>query len=174
MPSAGWTFGSGCTICAGVAREQVRPFTGCRAPAEDCRCIICTRQPPSLKALAFHTYFTLVRNIERFQLTRHVTYSQYRAACGSGRVDIEQLLPPEYPNVTNIHTFTSCPHRPSHTICTPLQAWIYAATRRFESRGEALAALCTDMNLYWCVVCDKPLFFRVACQFHREQGDDVQ
>ena len=45
MPSAGWTFGSGCTICAGAAREQVRPFTGCLAPAEACRCIICTRQP---------------------------------------------------------------------------------------------------------------------------------
>ena len=174
VPSAGWTFSSGCTICAGVAREQVRPFTGCLAPAEACGCIICTRQPPSLKALAFHTYFTLVRNIEQFKLTRHVTYSQYRAACVSGRVDIERLLPPEFPNVTLIHTFMSCRCRPSHTTSSPRQAWICAATRRFESREEAVAALCTDRNLYWRGVCDKLLFFRVACQFHGEQGYDVQ
>ena len=45
VPSAGWTFSSGCTTCAGVAREQVRPFTGCLPPAEACGCNFCTRRP---------------------------------------------------------------------------------------------------------------------------------
>ena len=173
VTSAGWTFSSGCTIYSGVAREQVRPFTGCLAPAETCSCNICTKRPPSLKAHAFDTYFTLVRNIEQFTLTRHVTYSQYRAACSSGRVDIEQLLPPEFPAVTLLHTSPSCPSRRSHATCSPGQTWICAATRRFESREEEVAALCTERNLYWCIVCDKPLFFRVDCPFHRQQGDDV-
>ena len=140
-PSAGWNFCSGCTICAGVAREQGRPFTGCLAPAEACGCNICTRRLPSLKALAFHTYFALVRNIEQFKPTRHVTYSHYRAPCGSGLFDIERLLPHEFPNVNLIHTFTSCPCLPTHTTCSPGQAWICAVTRRLESHGEAVAAL---------------------------------
>ena len=117
VPSAGWTYSSGCTICCGVARVQVRPFTGCLAPAEACSCTICTRRPPSLKALAFHSYFALVRNIEQFRLTRRVRYSQYRAAYCSGRVDIAQLLPPDFPAITLIHTFTSCPSRPPHSTC---------------------------------------------------------
>ena len=89
VPSAGWTFSSACTACSAMARDQVRPLTGCLAPDEACRCNICTRRPPSLRALTFHSYFTLVLNIKQFRLTRHVTYSQYRAACSSGRVDID-------------------------------------------------------------------------------------
>ena len=45
--SARWTFRPGCSICNATARDQVRPFIGCLAPAEACRCIICTRRPPS-------------------------------------------------------------------------------------------------------------------------------
>ena len=102
----------------------------------------------------FQCLFNLVHNIERFKLTRHVTYSQYRAACGSGRIDIAQLIPPEFPVVTLLHTFTKCPNRPSHTSCSHGQAWIWAATRSFESREEAFAALCSDRNIYLCSVCD--------------------
>ena len=46
VPSVGWTFSSGCSICSAAARDQVRPFTGCLAPAEACHRIICTRRPP--------------------------------------------------------------------------------------------------------------------------------
>ena len=45
VPSAGWTFSSGCTIYSGVGRVQIRPFTVCLAPAEACSCNICTRRP---------------------------------------------------------------------------------------------------------------------------------
>ena len=160
VPSVGWSFGSGCTICSALAREQVRPLSGCLAPDETCGCNICTRQPPSLKALAFNAYFTLMLNIERFQLTRHVNFSHYRGACSSGRVDIEQLLPPEFPSITVLYTFSCCPSLPSHATCSPGQAWIAAATRQFASREEAVAAIYADKSHYWCSVCDKPLFLK--------------
>ena len=64
VPSVGWSYGSGCAICRDTTRQQIRHLTGCLAPAESCRCNICVRQPPSLKALAFHAHFTLVLNIE--------------------------------------------------------------------------------------------------------------
>ena len=64
VPSVGWSHGSGCAICRDTTRQQIRHLTGCLAPAESCRCNICVRQPPSLKALAFHAHFTLVLNIE--------------------------------------------------------------------------------------------------------------
>ena len=148
VPSFGWTFSSGCGICEAAARPQVLPFNGCLAPAEVCRCNICTRCPPSLKALAFNAYFTLVRNIVRFRLSQHDTYPLYRAACGSGRVDIAQLIPPEYPDINLLYTFTDSPTRPSHTDCYPGRAWLCAAHRTFQSCEEAVPALCADRNFY--------------------------
>ena len=61
VPSVGWTFSSGCSIFDAAARDQIRPFTGCLAPAEACRCNICTRRPPSLKALAFKAFYSGTR-----------------------------------------------------------------------------------------------------------------
>ena len=66
-----------------MARDQVLPLTCRSAPDKACNRNICTRRPPSLKTLAFHAQFTLVRNIEQFRPTRQVTYSQYRASCTS-------------------------------------------------------------------------------------------
>ena len=60
IPSAGWFFASGSPICMGLARAQVRCLTGCLAPVEACNSTICTRQPPSLRDLAFQSYYTLV------------------------------------------------------------------------------------------------------------------
>ncbi len=80
----------------GLARAQVRPFTGCLTPDEACGFTICTRQPPSLRNLAFNSHYTVVLNIERFELTWHVTFSQFRATYDLGRVEIERLLPPEF------------------------------------------------------------------------------
>ena len=172
-PIVGWTFSSGCSICEIATRPQVLPFTACQGAAGACHCNICARQPPSLKALAFNAYFTLVRNIEQFQLSRHVTYSQYRAACGLGRVDIEQLIPPEFPDINLLYTFTDSPTRPSHTDCSPGRAWLCASHRTFGSREEAVATLCAERHIYWCSVCDKALFFRVDCPFHGQDGDEL-
>ena len=68
VPSAGWFFASGCPTCMGLARAQFRLLTGCLAPDEACDCTICMRQPPSLRDLAFYSYYTLVLNIERSEL----------------------------------------------------------------------------------------------------------
>ena len=122
VPIGGWTFSYGCTICSGVDRDQVHPLTDCIPPAEACSFNICIRRPLSLKTLSFHAYFTLVHNTEQFGLTQFVTYSEYRAACSLGRVDIEQRLTSEFPAVTLMHTFTSCPSRPCHATCSPEQA----------------------------------------------------
>ena len=107
VPSVRWSFGSGCAICRDMAREQVRPLTGCLAPDDACLCNICTRQPPSLRDVAFTGHFTLVLNIERFRLMRNVTYSQYRSACVC---------------ITVIYTFSCCPSRPSHCLLFPLDS----------------------------------------------------
>jgi hypothetical protein len=133
VPSVGWSHGSGCAICRDTTRQQIRHLTGCLAPAESCRCNICVRQPPSLKALAFHAHFTLVLNIEWFKLTRHVTYSvSWRLRRQLGHY--WACATPEFPSITIMHTFTYCLSRPSHATCSPGQSWIVAATRTFDSR----------------------------------------
>ncbi len=93
-------------------------------------------------------------------------------SCGMrlGRVDIAQLIPPEFPDINLLYTFTDSPTRPSHTDCSPGRAWLCAAHRTFGSREEAVATLCADRHIYWCSVCGKPLFYRVDCPFHGRMG----
>ena len=160
VPSLGWSFGSGCAICRDVSREQVRPTTGCLAPDVACSCTICARQPNSLRDLAFNAHFLLVLNIERFKLTRNVTYSQYRFACESGRVDIERLLPPDFPSITVLYNFSCCSSRPAHATCSPVQSWIAAATGHFSSQMDAVSSIYAHKSHYWCTMCEKPLFFK--------------
>ena len=173
VPSAGWFFSSGYPTCMGLARAQVRPLTGCLAPDEACDITTCTRQPPSLRDLAFHSYYMLVLNIERFELTQHVTASQYRAAYDSAQVDIQNLLPLEFPSITVLSNSSGCPCRRSHATCYPDNSRVSAATRAFASEEEAVIALYVDKSLYWCSMCDKALFFKIECALLGPFGDMV-
>ena len=132
--------------------------------------VISAQCGPSLKALVFHSYFALVRNIEQFRLTRHVTYSQYRAACGSGRVDIEQLLPPEFPAITLI-----IPSRPARTVrpTPPVPPVRHGSAPRRV--GSSLAwrrsRFCPQTRTFTGVLSVTRRFFKVDCPFHGRDGD---
>ena len=158
---------------AWVRLQPRSALTGCLAPHEACDCTIYTRRPPSLRDLTFHSYHTLVQNIERFELTRQVTASQFRAAYDSGPVDIERLLPPEFPSITVLSTSSDYPCRRSHATCSPDNPWVSAATRTFASEEEAVMALYVHKSLYWCSVCDKALLFKIDCALHGPFGDMV-
>ena len=74
--------------------------------------VISVRQPPSLRDSASHILFRCVLDLERFELTCYTTYSQYKFAVTSGRVDELHLLPPHFPesslgsDTITIHTRT--------------------------------------------------------------------
>ena len=151
IASSGWTLGSGCTLCLDAYRQSILPLTACKAPLEACR--------------------SLRINIERFELTRDVTYSQYRHAVDTKRVDIERLLPPNFPKVVLQFQYRYCPGHPSHTLCSPDHPGLAAATRSFNTAEEAVAALYFFKNQYWCTVCKKPLFFPIKCPVHGEDAN---
>jgi hypothetical protein len=65
-----------------------------RLPENGCSCIMCKRQPPSLRDICSDIYF---RNIQNFELTVLTTFEQYVSAVNSEQVHFEQLLPPEFP-----------------------------------------------------------------------------
>ena len=138
VPSAGWFFASGCPICMGLAIAQVRPLTSCLALDEACDCTICARQPPSLRDLAFHSYYTLLLNINRFELTLHVTASPFRAAYDSALVDIERLLPPEFPSITVSALLPTVLAGAPMLPVPPDNPWVSTAKRTFASEEEVV------------------------------------
>ena len=171
IASSGWTLGSGCTLSLNAYRQSILPLTACKAPLEACRCSICIRQPSSLQHLATQAVLSLRINIERFELMRYVTYSQYRHAVDTNRVDIERLLPPTFPKAILQFRYRCCSGHPSHTLCSPNHPQLAAAARSFNSAEEAVAALYTLKNQFWCTVCNKPLFFPIKCPVHGEDGN---
>ena len=164
VPSIGWMFGSGCVSCQDTSRENIRALTRCVSPAEACACTICRRQPPSLRNLAAQLVLTLRINIERFQLTSDVTFDDYRHAVDSNRVGIDHLLPPDFPY---------CPSHPFHSACAPDYPWLFAATRKFDSGQQAVRSLYRLKGPYWCMVCNRPLFFALNCPHHWEAGNAI-
>ena len=170
VPSIGWMFGSGCVSCQDTSRENIRALTSCVGPAEACACNICRRQPPSLRDLAAHAVLTLRINIERFQLTRDVTFDEYRHAVDSNRVGIDQLLPPDFPYIDIQYRYRCCPSHPFHAACAPHNPWLVAATRKFDSAQQAVRDLYSLRCLFWCMICNRPLFFPMNCPHHGKAG----
>ena len=96
--SNGWRDDRGCRECVEDYQLTMRDLTGCQAPCE-CHCYFCVRQPPSLRDLASHTLFKLKFVISKFELTVHTTFKEYAYAVLSGMVNIDRLLPPEFPTI---------------------------------------------------------------------------
>ena len=74
-------------------RANMQNLADC-SQESNCSCIICKRQPPSLRDMCSDIYF---RNIQNFELTVFTTFEQYVSAVNSEQVHFEQLLPPEFP-----------------------------------------------------------------------------
>jgi len=159
--SDGWTDVEGCQECLERYQGAIRSFNNCELP-NTCYCNICTRQPPSLRDSASHILFRCVLDLERFELTRYTTYSQYKFAVASGRVDDLRLLPPRFPQVEirfRFHTFEN----KFHHHCQGEGEWTTQMERSFLDIKSAISGLLSNERLYWCKHCDKGLFFPPDC-----------
>jgi len=96
--SDGCTDVEGCQACIERYQGAICTLNNCELP-NICHCNICTRQPPSLRDSASHILFRCVLDLKRFELTRYTTYSQYKFAVASGRVDDLRLLSPRFPQI---------------------------------------------------------------------------
>jgi hypothetical protein len=166
VASTGWTFGSGCVSCQEELRPPILPFTSCVAPGEPCQCKICRRQPPTLKDLASHFMFTLTCNLERFEVTRDVTFRQYVYTVSSGRPMVRCVLTPGFPHITLSFRYRCCSQHPYHPQCAIDAPWQVSASRLFETELDAVRALCSYGEQYWRSFCEKILFLPVICYVH--------
>jgi hypothetical protein len=161
----GWRDSSNCTDCVATYPDAVRDLCQCRAPTEEgCACTICRRQPSSLRLAALHMVRQIYK-VERFVLTVHTTYEEYRFDVTSNSVRAGNLLPPEYPLVRI--WFRCDPARfesKFHEDCSGQGSWRGGCTSRtFETRIAAIEALLNDKELLWCQHCGRGLFFPNCC-----------
>jgi hypothetical protein len=94
VESDGWKDSANCGACVGIHHEVLLPFHACDL-SDDCRCKLCTRQPPSLADSARHVLFNYTLHLESFRLDVHTTYDCYVYAVRSNRVPQINLLIPE-------------------------------------------------------------------------------
>ena len=141
--------------------KTLRSVTRCQRP-NDCICSICRRQPPSLLASASHTLFHMVLELHRFAFAKETTYGQ-NMALRSQRVPLQQLLPPDFPNI-RLRFRCAAFSKKLHSHCPgPDIWWDVKMKRTFRSQSEAIRSLVLLKDLFWCRHCTKGLFFPNDC-----------
>ena len=72
--SDGWESLGLCNDCLKEILSVLRPMVGNCTLDSSCRCIVCLRQPPSIRNLASHTVFHYAFNLSQFTLTDRTLY----------------------------------------------------------------------------------------------------
>ena len=164
--SDGWRDEAYCPTCTLEYRAIMKPLLGCRLP-DTCRCNICLRQPPSLRDAVSHVLLKHVYNIQHmFRFSSHTTFNEYVYAVRTGRVDIERLLPPQFPTIT-LWCATNTSHTISHHVTCPGKGvWRNKMTTMFKSRAAAVRILSERSEPFQCMHCSRGLFFPTACSDH--------
>jgi len=75
-----WIDRKNCSECIIKNRWSLKLLSSCWRPECDCSCIICKRQPPSLRDICSEIYF---RSVGHFKLNTLTTYNQYVNAIDS-------------------------------------------------------------------------------------------
>lgn len=163
------SFRAGCTICRDASRQMAGPLTGCLSPNETSSYNICRRQPPPLKELAFHINFTLTLNIDRFGLSVAlliviIVTQPTRIEFIFNDFSLQISLPSPSNSITTVAPITH------HIQPVPRVAMDCCSKANLEFVWGAFVALYAHKEYYWCKVCDKPLFFKIDCPFHEENG----
>ena len=70
--SDGWKDSGNCDACVDHHQEMMLLFHSCDL-SNDCKCRICTRQPPSLANSARHVLFNYTLHLDRFHLESNTT-----------------------------------------------------------------------------------------------------
>jgi hypothetical protein len=121
-------------------------------------------QPPSLRDSASHILFKCLLDLKRFDLTCYTTYSQYKFAVESGRVDELRLLPPRFPEIElRFHFHTSTIENKFHQHCQGEGEWDTRMEGSFLDIKSAIDSLVSNERHYGCKHCDRRLFFPPDC-----------
>ena len=141
------------------------------SPAEACRCNICIRRPHPLKPW-FSTPFlpwSAISKVSGCRGTLHIHYIVRQAARA-----VLILRSSFRPNFLTIFCTPSLilPIVPP-TLNAPLVGRGYTPLIVLSSLARKPSRLYALTETFIGVVCDKPLFFKVDCPFHGQEGDEL-
>ena len=128
----------------------------------NCSCIMCKRQPPSLRNMVRHIFGTL-----NFELTVFTTFEQYVSVVNSDQVHFEQLLPPEFPLIRIRYFYKSFEFK-FHRNCPGEASRHGRISLNFKDISDAVLALSDESkkDTFWCKTCNRGLFFPNTCRLH--------
>ena len=161
--SDGWRDNMECNECAVNNRHYYDLISNCVEP--NCSCIICKRQPPSLRDICSSIY---LRDEQHFELNVHTTFDEYVYAVNSN-VHLTKLIPPEHPKIMVFFKLDQLGNR-IHSHCPGESVWEGLLARIFDTPEHAVEALANvvQKNFFWCFFCGKGLFFPDTCLEHPE------
>ena len=146
------------------------PFHGCDLSV-DCKCKICTKQPPSLADSARHVLFNYTLHLDRFHLEEDTPYDLYVYAALSNRVPQAALLPPEAPMIT----ISFCTDIDSlfrfHRDYLGAGPWLKQSERAYDSLETLINDLVLHKNHFSCQHSEKGLFFLISCIEHADTDE---
>jgi hypothetical protein len=155
-----------CDNCVEFYQDNLRPFTMCQqsvvaAAAAPCAFPICARQAPSIRDITLHAIHSI--GFDRFELTVHTTYDDYRLAALSRHSEkLGNMLPPEFHKIPNRCRFESFDRKVQRDY--PVEGlWSTEGLEHgYASAFEAIVDLFIKRNSF----CDKGLFCPIHCLEH--------
>ena len=159
-----WNNRENCVQRVGDFHTSLIALSACQLRRDECPCIVCRRQPPSLRDICSNEYFL---NLQDFELNANTTLQRYVYAVKSGLVPFENLLHPDFPIIQLVFYYDTFETK-THPDCPGGRSWNGTIHRDFEVISDAISAL-SDKNqkhTFWCSACDRGLFFRNSCSIH--------
>ena len=172
--SDGWFTTDLCDNCPRDVRLAVSEPLGC-SMRPTCKCGICVRQPPTLKAMAAQVVFDMVLNLGRFEVAQTTNFNDYLYAYMSGRVPPAQLVADYARCALRTHLYHSATERRYHRHCVSSMGstvFLPASCTQFESSDNALISFLCERRRWWCFVCDRPLFECAPCHSRNTPDPD--
>ena len=128
-------------LCVVDFHTSLLALCACQLRRDESPCIVCRRQPPSLRDLCSNAYFL---NLRDFKLNSHTTFQQYVYAVNSGLVMIRKLLPPDFPLI-QLSFVSDTFDTKTHPNCPGGRSWNGTLQREFDIPADAILAL-SDEN----------------------------
>jgi len=161
----------GCSTC--IVDPRMFNYIGCSKP-DQCTCIVCCKQPLSLKTAASEIVFRFVFNINKFCFDQTTTFNQYVYAIQRGAL-IEQLVGfLQFPAMLKLKCiqFEDLSRGQYHEICASTVyvengPWLSTLEHEFQSPDEFIGLVSVSKARYWCTHCERSLFImppRIPCQ----------
>lgn len=161
--SDGWLNRARCDDCLALPKQLVAEQVGCKA-SNNCTCSICIKQPATLKDTSSNVIFTMVFNLDKFQIAAGTVY-QHLAHTRTKSLPAERLVKFDVSQLTARYVqFDKIPKTYFHTECAPTgqqngHRWICKRQQPFDDADDFHTEITVNGYKWWCAHCYKPVLY---------------